>query len=45
MVYDWRDVTEEKIVAQMKEGYFLLKNVGHQYTDGAEDQIILIKTG
>lgn len=43
MVYDWRDVTEEKIVALMKENYIVLKNTGHQYTDGAEDQIILIK--
>lgn len=43
MIYDWRDVTEDKIINLMKPGYILLKNDSHQYTNGASDQFILAK--
>jgi hypothetical protein len=43
MTYDWTNITENKIINLMKEGYILLKNDNHKYTDGASDQIILVK--
>lgn len=43
MLYDWRDITENKIINLMKKDYVLLKNDGQKYTDGAEDQFILCK--
>lgn len=43
MIYDWRDITEDKIINLMKPGYLLLKNDNHQYTNGAIDQYILVK--
>ena len=44
MIYDWNNITENGIINSMKEGYNLLKNDNHRYTDGAEDQIILFKS-
>lgn len=44
MIYDWNNITENGIINSMKEGYDLLKNDNHRYTDGAEDQIILFKS-
>lgn len=41
MIYDWRDITENKIRSLMKDGYILLKN--DNYTDGASDQFILFR--
>lgn len=43
MSFDWTNITETNIVNLMKEGYILLKNDNHKYTDGAEDQFILVK--
>ena len=43
MTYDWRNITEGSITNLMKEGYILLKNHCGKYTDGAEDQYILVK--
>jgi hypothetical protein len=43
MTYNWSDITENKIINLIKEGYILLKNDNHKYTDGAQDQIILVK--
>jgi hypothetical protein len=43
MNFDWSDITEDKIINLMKEGYILLKNNNGSYTDGPEDQYILIK--
>jgi len=43
MTYDWRDITENKIVNLMKNDYILLANDNHKYTDGATDQFILAK--
>jgi hypothetical protein len=43
MNFDWSDITEQKIIDLMKEGYILLKNNNNKYTDGLEDQYILIK--
>jgi hypothetical protein len=43
MIYDWINITEDKIVNLMKPGYILLKNDGHQYTNGASDQFILAR--
>ena len=43
MTYDWSDITENKIINLMKDGYILLKNDNHEYTDGASDQFILVK--
>ena len=43
MTYDWSDITENKIINLMKDGYILLKNDNHKYTDGASDQFILVK--
>jgi len=43
MTYDWSTVTENSIRDLIKEGYILLKNDNHKYTDGAQDQFILIK--
>jgi hypothetical protein len=52
MVYDWVDITEEKIIERMKPGYILLKNIdhgrnydefyGYDYLDGW-DQIFCVK--
>jgi hypothetical protein len=41
--YDWSNITENKIINLMKEGYILLKNDYSKYTDGAVDQYILCK--
>ena len=41
MTYDWSNITENKIVHLMKDGYILLKNNNGQYTDGSTDQYIL----
>lgn len=43
MNFHWTDITEDKIINLMKEEYILLKNNNSKYTDGAEDQYILIK--
>lgn len=43
MTYDWRNITENNIKNLMKEGYELLTNDHHKYTDGAQDQFILFK--
>lgn len=43
MTYDWTNITYDKIISLMKEGYFLLKNDNGTYTDGAHDQYILSK--
>jgi hypothetical protein len=43
MNYDWSEITENKIITLMKEGYILLKNDNNEYTDGAKDQFILAK--
>jgi len=43
MEYNWKDITEERIINLTKEGYLLLKNDNNRYTDGAHDQIILAK--
>jgi hypothetical protein len=43
MNYDWSNITENKIVNLMKDGYILLKNNNNEYTDGASDQFILVK--
>jgi len=43
MIYDWRNITENKIINLMKDDYILLKNDKQKYTDGPEDQIILVK--
>ena len=43
MFYNWTDITNDKIINLMKENYILLKNENHIYTDGAEDQYILVK--
>jgi hypothetical protein len=40
--YDWRDVTEDKIISLMKPGYVLLQN--NNFTDGPSDQYILVKS-
>lgn len=42
--YDWTHVTEERIQALLKPNYIMLHNEGQRFTDGAEDQIILIRT-
>lgn len=41
MTYDWRDVTENKIIELMKEKYIILKNDNKAYTKGDVDQFIL----
>ena len=43
MTYNWIDITENKILNLMKDKYILLKNDNHIYTDGAQDQFILVK--
>jgi hypothetical protein len=43
MNYDWTEITEQKILDSMKEGYILLKNTNYEYTDDSPDQYILIK--
>ena len=43
MTYDWSNITENSIINLIKEGYTLLKNDNYKYTDGAEDQFILVK--
>jgi len=43
MTYNWSNITENKIINLIKEGYILLKNDNHKYTDGAQDQFILVK--
>jgi hypothetical protein len=43
MIYDWSNITEDKIINLMKKGYMLLKNDSGKYTDGAHDQFILVK--
>jgi hypothetical protein len=43
MTYDWTNITENNIINLMKEEYILLKNDNNIYTDGANDQIILVK--
>jgi hypothetical protein len=40
--YDWTNITEQKILDMLKPGYILLKNDNRQYTNGAEDQWILV---
>jgi len=44
MTYDWTNITEKNIVNTMKKGYILLKNENKKYTDGPEDQFIMIKS-
>jgi len=43
MTYDWSNITENKIINLMKDGYILLKNDNGIYTDGSQDQYILVK--
>ena len=43
MTYDWSDITENHIVNRIKDGFILLKNENQTYTDGAEDQFIIVK--
>ena len=43
MNFDWANITENNIVKLMKDGYTLLKNDNYMYTDGAQDQYILVK--
>ena len=43
MTYNWSDITENKIIELMKQGYMLLKNDHQKYTDGPSDQFILVK--
>lgn len=43
MNYDWTDISENSIINLTKPDYILLKNDNHEYTDGAEDQYILVK--
>ena len=43
MTYDWSNITESSIMSLMKEGYILLKNDNSIYTDGPNDQYILVK--
>lgn len=43
MNYDWSDIDENKITNLLKDKYILLKNGNHKYTDGPEDQYILVK--
>jgi hypothetical protein len=43
MIYDWSNITEDKIINLMKEDYILLKNDGFKYTNWSEDQYILVK--
>ena len=43
MTYDWRNITENNIIKLIKDGFILLKNENKKYTDGAEDQYIIVK--
>jgi hypothetical protein len=43
MTYNWLDITENKIINLLKDKYILLKNNNYEYTDGPEDQYILVK--
>jgi hypothetical protein len=43
MTYNWSNITENNIINLIKEGYILLKNDNHNYTDGTQDQFILVK--
>jgi len=43
MEYNWTNITENNIVNLMKDGYILLKNDNNRYTDGAQDQFILVR--
>ena len=43
MTFDWTNITERKIINLIKEDYILLKNNNLIYTDGAQDQYILVK--
>lgn len=43
MNFNWSNITENKIISLMKEGYILLKNENRIFTDGAVDQYILVK--
>jgi hypothetical protein len=43
MTYDWNNITENNIIKLMKDEYILLKNDNNIYTDGPEDQYILVK--
>ena len=43
MIFNWSNITENKIMSLMKEGYILLKNENRIFTDGAVDQYILVK--
>jgi len=53
MVYDWVDITEQKITERIKPGYIILKNTdfgrnydefyGYDYGDGW-DQVFLVKS-
>jgi hypothetical protein len=43
MTYDWTNITEKHITNLIKEGYVLLNNYNHEYTDGPPDQFILVK--
>jgi hypothetical protein len=43
MNFDWSDITDDKIVDCMKDGYILVKNTNNEFTCGAPDQYILIK--
>ena len=42
MTYDWSNIREKNIVDLLKDEFVLLKNENHQFTDGAEDQFIII---
>jgi hypothetical protein len=43
MTYDWSNITENQINNRIKDGFILLKNENHTFTDGAEDQYIIVK--
>jgi hypothetical protein len=43
MIYDWTNITENKILDLVKNNYILLKNDKNQFTDGPKDQFILTK--
>jgi hypothetical protein len=43
MTYNWLNITENKIINLLKKGYIILKNNNQKYTDGPEDQYILVK--
>jgi hypothetical protein len=43
MKYNWTDITLDKINILLKDDYTLLENINNVYTDGAQDQYILVK--